>query len=571
MVEIISLTFTIFLTTTYICNSLFSEIEKLLNDIGKTLKEFPTMPFPADIFRCIDVNRLIIEETGYDIEEMKKNHESNHVKLNAEQKVIYDTIVDSVDQKKGGVYFVHGSGGCGKTFLWQTICCRLRSERKIVLPVASSGIAAVLLPGGRTAHSRFHIPLKLDQYSTAGINHGTDIAELLQHTSLIIWDEAPMQHRYAFECVDRSLRDIMSKVDSNRSRKPFGGITVVFGGDFRQILPVIPKGTRADIVGASLNCSKLWDHCKVFLLKQNMRLHSGNSAEQNKIIKDFSEWQLKVGDGKLDNIHPTDNQSDMVFQVPEQYIVDCSENPIQTLFNITYPEFEKNMSSHIYLRSRAILTPTNVVVDDINTIILDKIPGATHTYLSQDSIEDVGVEDNDFGSAFPVEYLNSINMPCLPKHELKIKVGVVVMLMRNLNQILGLCNGTRMIVTGCKINSIECEILCGSHVGRKHLIPRIDMIPTDTKWPFDFKRTQFPLQICYAMTVNKSQGQSLDNVGLYLPRSVFCHGQLYVAISRVTSPEGLHILIDSDYGSSTNVTSNVVFEEIFYNIPSVDD
>ncbi|WOG92307.1 hypothetical protein DCAR_0311570 [Daucus carota subsp. sativus] len=102
------------------------------------------------------------------------------------------------------------------------------------------------------------------------------------------------------------------------------------------------------------------------------------------------------------------------------------------------------------------------------------------------------------------------------------------MLMRNLNQINGLCNGTRMIVTGCKKNSIECEIMCGSHIGTKHLIPRIEMIPTETPWPFDFKRTQFPLQICFAMTINKSQGQSLDKVGIFLPRPVFCHGQLYV-------------------------------------------
>ncbi|XP_074356619.1 uncharacterized protein LOC141696368 [Apium graveolens] len=138
------------------------------------------------------------------------------------------------------------------------------------------------------------------------------------------------------------------------------------------------------------------------------------------------------------------------------------------------------MSSHSYLRSRAILTPTNVVVDDINNSILEKILGILHTYLSQDSIDDAGDKDNEFRSAFPVEYLNSLNMPCIPKHELNIKVGVVVMLMRNLNQIMGLCNDTRMIVISCKKNSIECEILCGSHVGSKYLIPRIEMIPTDT-------------------------------------------------------------------------------------------
>ena len=89
------------------------------------------------------------------------------------------------------------------------------------------------MPGGRTAHSRFHIPLKIDRHSIAGIKHGSPLAELIKQTSLIIWDEAPIQHRHAFECVDRSLRDVMSLVDPVRARLPFGGISIVFGGDYR--------------------------------------------------------------------------------------------------------------------------------------------------------------------------------------------------------------------------------------------------------------------------------------------------------------------------------------------------
>ncbi|XP_074374304.1 uncharacterized protein LOC141714699 [Apium graveolens] len=128
-----------------------------------------------------------------------------------------------------------------------------------------------------------------------------------------------------------------------------------------------------------------------------------------------------------------------------------------------------------------------------------------------------------------------------------------------------------MIVKSCRKNNIECEILCGSHVGTKHLIPRIEMIPSDTDWPFEVKRVQFLIQIYYSVTINKSQGQSLDTVGLYLPRAAFSYGHIYVSISRVTRPEGLQILIDSDDGSSTNITNNVVFEEVFYNLPCIDN
>ncbi|XP_074324034.1 uncharacterized protein LOC141660956 [Apium graveolens] len=138
------------------------------------------MPFPSEVYFRNAVNRLLQEETSYDKEELKILHEKNHGILNAEQKNVYDFIIQNVYNKVGGVFFVYRSGGCGKTFLWQTLYCRLRSEGKIVLLVASCRITALLLPGGRTANSRFHIPLKLDQDSTAGIRHATDIAELIQ-------------------------------------------------------------------------------------------------------------------------------------------------------------------------------------------------------------------------------------------------------------------------------------------------------------------------------------------------------------------------------------------------------
>lgn len=229
--------------------------------MGKSLKDFPTLPFSETIYFQSSENRLLIEETGYDGDEMRQEYARLFPSLNEDQLQVYNSVIGSVDNGTGGLFFVYGSGGCGKTFLWKTLCTGLRSEGKIVLPVASSGIAATLQPGGRTAHSRFHIPLKLDHYSVAGIKHGTDFAELMQQTSLIIWDEAPMQHCHAFESVDRALRDIMSSMDPSRGGRPFGGITVVFGGDYRQILLVISKAVRGQIVAASLNRSKLWNHC----------------------------------------------------------------------------------------------------------------------------------------------------------------------------------------------------------------------------------------------------------------------------------------------------------------------
>ncbi|XP_074349335.1 uncharacterized protein LOC141689057 [Apium graveolens] len=176
---------------------------------------------------------------------------------------------------------------------------------------------------------------------------------------------------------------------------------------------------------------------------------------------------------------------------------------------------------------------------------------------SVDQAEDFSGTAVDLSFAFPPEYLKSINILGLPPHELNLKVGVAVMLMRNLNQTLGLCNGTKLVVTKCLSKSVECEVICGAFVGTKHFRPRMELFPTKIKLPFKFIRKQMPLQICYSMTINKSQGQSLEKVGLFLPNSVFTHGQMYVVVSRVTSPEGLKVFINSSNGEATNITPYV--------------
>ncbi|KAH0682655.1 hypothetical protein KY290_021244 [Solanum tuberosum] len=131
----------------------------------------------------------------------------------------------------------------GKTYIWKTLSAAIRSKGDVVLTVASSGIASLLLPGGRTAHSRFVIPLNITEDSTCNLKQGTPLAHLLIKTKLIIWDEAPMMHKHCFEALDKTLRDIIGYKDATKSELPFGGKTIVLGGDFRQILLVIPKGS----------------------------------------------------------------------------------------------------------------------------------------------------------------------------------------------------------------------------------------------------------------------------------------------------------------------------------------
>ncbi|KAJ7628199.1 PIF1-like helicase-domain-containing protein, partial [Mycena polygramma] len=180
------------------------------------------MPLPQKDWDAEAVNPLIAEQLDYNCDLERQRADERQALLNEEQRQAFDKIVDSVRQRRGNLYFLNGPGGTGKTFVYNTACHRVRGEGNIVLCVASSGIAALLMPGGRTAHSVFKIPIEgLSGESFCNIPKNSHRADLLRRTALIIWDEIGMQHRHAVEALDRTLRDLLD------DPRPFGGITVV--------------------------------------------------------------------------------------------------------------------------------------------------------------------------------------------------------------------------------------------------------------------------------------------------------------------------------------------------------
>ncbi|XP_035840208.1 ATP-dependent DNA helicase PIF1-like [Helianthus annuus] len=539
------------------------ELNELLEKNGKSLEDFTDMPQPdTSLLDKLD-NRLIREELSYNKKKLTDEHDQLYASLNTEQTVIYDTVIDSVVTRKGGFYFVYGPGGTGKTFLYKAILSRLRSMGLIALAVASSGIASLLLPGGRTAHSRFAIPLELLNNSTCAIKQNTQLAHLLQEVRLIIWDEAPMMQKYAFEALDKTLRDILGFCTYTNRERVFGGMPILLGGDFRQILPVIPKGKREDVVQACINKSYLWKSCEIFTLHRSMRVNEYTSTGVIDMDRQcFNKWLLEIGDGIVPSKAKEGEDESTWIEIPTRFIVDSCGLPVASIVNAVFPSFTERQDDDDFLCERAILTPRNMDADEINDYMFAQLRRTTKTYKSSDEICRASTDVLEQEQLYPSEFLNSLTFPGMPPHALHLKEGLPIMLLRNVNPSQGLCNGTRLIITDLGKFVIKARILTGSNRGDTALIPRITLSSTKSKWPFIMKRRQFPVKPCYAMTINKSQGQSLKVVGLYLPRPVFSHGQLYVALSRVTTPEGLKIVIVGDgNGGMKNHTRNIVYKE----------
>jgi hypothetical protein len=512
-------------------------VNQLLEHTNKSLRDYPPMPLFQRNWQEVVGNRLIAEQRNYDSHEQQAKADERIPKLNADQRRAFDIIMEAVQSKSGKCFFLNGPGGTGKTYVYNTLCYALRALGKIVICVASSGIAALLLIGGRTSHSRLKIPILIHESSMCSIKKRSMEAELIRAADLIIWDEAPSQHRHIHEAVDRTFRDIRN------CDQLFGGLSVVFGGDFRQTLPVIEKGSKEEIVNASLGKSHIWRELTVLSLTINMRLGEDQSE------REFAEWQLSVGQGD----HTDDNAN---ITLPDHFR--CAENTLESLIETIYPNISNfPHPSDQYFSDHILLSARNEDVHAINSHILNNFPGNEHVYHSADS---VGSEGDEEEFQYPVEHLNSMNASGLPLAKLVLKKGCPVMVLRNLNPSQGVCNGTRGILTRMTNRVLEIRLLGGDHAGEHVFIPRITMIPSAMQIPFELRRRQFPICLAFAMTINKAQGQSVKYVGLDFRSSVFTHGQFYVAISRATSVHRIKAIWDPK-----NIelrTKNVVYKNV---------
>ncbi|XP_040989063.1 ATP-dependent DNA helicase PIF2-like [Juglans microcarpa x Juglans regia] len=362
---------------------------------------------PTDTFYDVEefINREIDDERAVTILEEDLLASNS---LNSEQKNAYNLILQTLLSNESDAFFIDGPAGTSKTFLYKALLATIRSKNMIALAVASSGVVASILPGGQTTHSRFKIPLNADKDSTCNVVKQGSLAKLLRLTKLIIWDEAPMSTKYSIEALDKMLRDI------NDIDLPFGGKVIVLGGDFRQILPVIRKSTKEQQIDASLASSYIWLILKKIKLTENMRA---------RLDLDFSQYLIEVGNG---NAPITIDEN---IKISQQMIVPYNNEveSLNSLLDVVYGNMSNYSNNLTEMANRAVLTPKNRSVDEINDILIDRFPGDIIRYYSFDETVDASKQ------GIMKDFLNTLTPNGLPPHELLLKKNCPIMLIRNIN------------------------------------------------------------------------------------------------------------------------------------------
>lgn len=494
-------------------------------------------------------------------------------RLNIDQRTAYDRIIK--DGVADNVFFIDGPAGTGKTFL---LSCLYRYvtkvKRKKILCTAFTGIAATLLPNGVTIHSAFGVPVTSDYLpieQTQKIMRKKwkgEILERIKSVDYIIFDECSMIPLIVNEAIDAELRML-----TGLQTMPYGGKTVVFSGDFRQLL-AFPVG-REKNGPQTIQQSRVWSKVVRLQLTTNMRALGDI---------EYAQYLLNIGNGLI-------GTTDQGWTIPED---------MRTTELVSFVYFDDQKQSFVYDGgNNVILTGTNAESDAFNACVLKRLTTPLQTLTADDSlwtvdfmeftryadvlpaadalsackmVKQLGAPDNTTNKTTKVlKFLKHIHADT-PQASIDVKEGSVIVLTKNVDVDQRLCNGTRLVVQRVRANELICTRLGSpslvtvtlSQFRTTHQLTSYDKRSSPLPLPdFDEKtgraliyflvRKQFPIRLAFAMTITKSQGQTFDKVGLYLPRfnSIFTHGHLYTALSRSSKREFVKIY------SHTNKVRNI--------------
>lgn len=430
--------------------------------------------------------------------------------LSHQQNTVYQAIISSIStplaNRNQNAYLIRGAAGTGKTLLLNQIWRHCQNEDVKAIALAYTGIASCMLLKGKTVHSQFRIPWNRQQINCA-IDSNSPVYQHIKQASVLLWDQAAFCSRSIVEEVNRFLKDMM------KSNRLFGGKIVVMCADFRECSPIAKASSTMPSESHSILFSPLFNQMQHFTLKENFRFT--NHADYR--------WCLDIGSGINQEIN-----------IPNE----CRVYNLDMLINSIYEHDFGSLSSDDVMQ-RSIVSVSTEGAEFLNKECLKRLFATKFTCPSINYFKKI---DDEQRSRFYVMENVMVNLPkYFPPDILLLSENCPVMLQQTYR---GLSPGTRLIVRNVTEHKIVAEIGVGQRKGRL-----INIYRTLTRRIFaagnvQFIRRQFPISLAFALTINKAQGLQLNRLGVYFDCSVFSHGQMYVAFSRVPKiKEDLKVLI----------------------------
>ncbi|THH14982.1 hypothetical protein EW146_g5433 [Bondarzewia mesenterica] len=364
-----------------------------------------------------------------------------------------------------------------------------------------ASLAATLYDRGRTAHHLFGIPVTENNINLQSkISVYSHRADLIRAASVIIWDELPMANRATWECVDSLCRTL------KHCDLPFGGIPFVGLGDFRQVAPVIPNGGPTAILHASVKSSALWRSVTIYQLTTPIR--TAEDPQYSALIDDISE----------DTTH---NEVSLAFLRSTTSVDEC--------LDFLYPSHVLPNATLCF--NRAFLSPLHTYVDEFNATAPMHPSYYRTTSLSSNTLQ------------FPHTSSLSKLAPFVQSNATSMSTKKLV-------------HNARVEVVALRQRSIDVRVIGSDEI---HSLPRIlfSFNPPYSSWTVN--RRQFPLRIAYATTFNSCLSLTLDHIVVDIRTSIFAHGQLYTALSRVRKQTDVLLLMTDNYNG---FTTNVVYRDL---------
>ena len=532
---------------------------KTLEDFGLHCDPRTKVPYKLD-----HITELDEERDKYDAEAQGDlfNSLEQRYPPNEEQRDAFAAVLEAMEvAKRVGkqqMVCMHGAAGTGKSVIAEKLAAYVRSKGDLVAMCASTTLAATNFKNAHTAHYLFAFPVIEDVEDYDGetpvecqLNEGKfkDRKQYLDNVTLIIWDEVFGNHVKQIEASVRALQHNST-------------VVWVFIGDTRQILPVIEYGSAQDIIGATFTSSPLWRVVKKVFLKTNLRLRAlqesvdenttSEAREHARMQGVYAQAILEIGEGRpstdsfIMNIKQEKDQASVIntFALPHVELYRNNEAELDMAVEWLHPGGD--LQAEGALRTKTILAVTNECVDAWNTRLQRLNKNKEYRLVSHDTFADVDDPKGHLARLLSEEVLNGYTNTQVPNHVLKLKKGDVCLIMRPMKA-YDLASNARVIIMGISENFKMVKVKTLDAHPRIVYVPRMRFnFHLRSKSSYTMSRVQFPLRLCYAMSVNKSQGQSFDQVLLDATTPNFSHGHLYVALSRLREHDKIRVIVNDD-------------------------